>query len=61
MLSLGILLGESVRVGVAGDIEPVTTPALPVSRRREKSLEEFAVGGVFIERGPGKEVIHRRG
>ena len=38
------VLVEPVRVGVAGDVEPVPAPAFAVARRREKPLDHPLVG-----------------
>lgn len=50
-----VLAGRALRVGVAGDVQPVSPPALPVMRRLEESIKDLFVRG---RRGIRQEVLH---
>ena len=50
--ALGIGLNTAIGVGIAGHIEPVTPPALPIGRRFEKPIHQAfitRVGGILEE------------
>ena len=54
-------VGVALRVGVAGGVEPVPPPVLPVARRREEPVDERLVRlrrGIALE---GLDLVGRRG
>ena len=52
--TLGIGLHTAIGISIAGHIEPVTPPALPIGRRFEKPIHQpfvTGIGGIFEEGG----------